>query len=162
MASVYVETSIVSFAAARLAADPVVMVRQIEARRWWDEYAPRFDLVASQLVLDEVGRGDPAAARNRLALLNGVRLVPISAEVVGLADELLSRSLLPRIAVADALHVAAAVVGRVDYLLTLNCKHIANAFMLPRIYATIEELRAVRLLICTPEEFFGGDYDADA
>jgi hypothetical protein len=55
------------------------------------------------------------------------------------------------------LHVAAAAVGGVDYLLTLNCRHIANAFMLPLIYQTLDELSVSRPLICTPEEFLGED-----
>ncbi len=57
----------------------------------------------------------------------------------------------------DALHVAAAAIGAVDYLLTLNCRHIANAHTLPGVYQTLEELDVARPLICTPEEFFGDD-----
>lgn len=56
---------------------------------------------------------------------------------------------------ADALHVAAASIAEVEYLLTLNCRHIANAFMLPRIYTTLESLGVGKPLICTPQEFFG-------
>ncbi|MCH8047073.1 MAG: hypothetical protein IID44_25500 [Planctomycetes bacterium] len=69
------------------------------------------------------------------------------------AGELIARSLMPQKAAVDALHVAAAAVAGVDYLLTQNCRHIANAFVMPRVYAMLEELGVSRPLICTPAEF---------
>ena len=77
-----------------------------------------------------------------------------------IADEILSRSLMPPKAKLDALHVASAAVAGVEYLLTQNCKHIANAIMLPRVYDLLEELGLPRLLICTPAEFLGDPSDA--
>jgi len=68
-----------------------------------------------------------------------------------------SASIMPKKAAADALHVAAAAVGGVQYLLTLNCKHIANAHELPRVYHLLDERGFGQLLICTPAEFLGGD-----
>ncbi len=155
MPAVYVETSMVSYATARSSSEPHLMVRQLDARRWWNTYASQFDLFASQAVIDEASRGDPAAVTARLLLLERAILIPISDEVNRVAAVLLSRSLLPRNAALDALHVAAAAVGGVDYLLTLNCRHIANAFTLPSIFETLEELNVGRPLICTPAEFFG-------
>jgi predicted nucleic acid-binding protein len=154
---VYVETSIVSYATAHLSREPHVLVRQQEARRWWQERAPSFELFASQVVFDEAARGDQAAAKSRLALLAGIELIPLTDKVVSVARELLSRSLLPPNAGVDALHVAAAAVGGVDYLLTLNCRHIANAFAMPLIYRALDELNVHRPLICTPAEFLGAD-----
>ncbi len=157
MASVYVETSIVSYATSRPASLPRVLVRQQDARRWWDDYAPRYDLFVSQVVLDEAAAGDRDAAEDRLRMLHGIPLIPVTDEVRRVAAELLARHLLPTNASVDALHVAAAAVGAVDYLLTLNCRHIANAHTLPGVYGTLEELDVARPLICTPEEFFGDD-----
>ena len=68
---------------------------------------------------------------------------------------------MPQEAAADALHVAAAAVAGIQYLLTLNCKHIANAHELPRIYRLLDEHGFGQLLICTPAEFLGGDDDND-
>lgn len=68
---------------------------------------------------------------------------------------------MPAKAAADALHVAAAAVARVQYLLTLNCKHIANAHELPRVYRLLDNQGYGQLLICTPAEFLGGDNDDD-
>lgn len=91
-------------------------------------------------------------------MLDGIPLIPITDAVQNVATELLARSLLPAKASVDALHIAAAAIGAVDYLLTLNCRHIANAHILPQIYETLERLDVSRPLICTPEEFFG-DHD---
>jgi len=63
---------------------------------------------------------------------------------------------MPQKAVADALHVALAALARVNYLLTLNCKHIANAHELPRVYRLLASEGLSGLLICTPAEFLGG------
>ena len=68
---------------------------------------------------------------------------------------------MPSKAAADALHVAAAAAAGVQYLLTLNCRHIANAHELPRVYRLLEDLGYGQLLICTPAEFLGGDDDDD-
>jgi hypothetical protein len=72
---------------------------------------------------------------------------------------MIRRSLMPKKAKLDTLHVASAAVGGVHYLLTQNCKHIANAHVLPRVYDLLEELGLPRLLICTPAEFLGGPND---
>jgi len=66
---------------------------------------------------------------------------------------------MPQKAAADALHVAAAALGDVEYLLTLNCRHIANAHELPRIYELLDREGLGKMLICTPAEFLGGNKD---
>ncbi len=158
MPSVYIETSIVSYATARPSNVRHIVVRQEDARRWWAEYSSQYDLFASQAVLDEAAAGDAGAAKQRLQMLQGIPLIPITDAVRDVAAELLARSLLPAKASVDALHVAAAAIGEVDYLLTLNCRHIANARMLPQVYRTLEEFNVSRPLICTPEEFLGDDH----
>ena len=104
-------------------------------RRWWKQRRDGFDLYISQLVLDEAGAGDPTAAADRLA------------------DLLIARHLLPPKAAADAQHVALAATAGVDYLLTWNCKHIANADLLPALYETLRAEGFSPPLIVTPEEF---------
>ena len=153
MPSVYIETSIVSHATARPSNDPAVRVLQTQARLWWDTQRDIFDLYTSQTVLDEAALGDATAAADRLRLLEDLDLVPVNDEVRRIAGELLARSLMPQKAAVDALHVAAAAVAGVDYLLTQNCRHIANAFVMPRVYAMLDELGVSRPLICTPAEF---------
>lgn len=78
MATVYIETSIVSHAAARPSSDASIATLQMQARDWWRIERPKFDLVASQLVVNEASAGDPGAAADRLRLLAGVPLVPVN------------------------------------------------------------------------------------
>lgn len=159
MDSIYLETSVVSHASARPSTDSNVLVLQQQARDWWVIERPKFIVVTSQLVLDEACLGDPIAAAERMTLLAGIPLVPIDDRVEAVADELISRSLMPPKAKLDALHVAAAAVGGVQFLLTQNCRHIANAHTLPRIYRTLIELGFPNLLIYTPAEFLGNTDD---
>ncbi len=130
---VYIETSIVSHASAWPSSNIQIAAIQHQAREWWSTERHNFELVTSQLVIDEASAGDSMAAADRLKLLDGLATVPISEAVRTLAREIVSMSLMPEKAAADALHVAAAAVGGVQYLLTLNCKHIANAHELPRL-----------------------------
>lgn len=109
--------------------------------------------------MDEAADGDAEAARLRLEMLDEIPLLLHTEQVEQIAEEMVRRSLMPEQAKLDALHVASAAVGGVQYLLTQNCKHIANAHVLPRVYDLLEELELPRLLICTPAEFLGGPND---
>jgi hypothetical protein len=149
MDTVAIETSIVSYATARPRRDIQNAALQQQARDWWKLERPKFDLVTSQLA------GDASAAAERLLLLDGLPLLDINSDVQTLAALLLSAHTMPQKAAADALHVAAAAIGRVKYLLTLNCKHIANAHELPRVYQILAREGFSGMLICTPAEFLG-------
>lgn len=94
-----------------------------------------------------------------VTLVAGLPLVDINSDTEALAAKLLGAHTMPQKAAADALHVAAAALGGVKYLLTLNCKHIANAHELPRIYDLLNREGIGQMLICTPAEFLGGDSD---
>lgn len=96
-------------------------------RSWWDNRRSQFALYISQVVLDEVARGDAQMAARRLELLRDLPLLEVDLAVQNLAAQLLSQSNLPPKASDDALHIAVATVYGLDYLLTWNCKHIANA-----------------------------------
>jgi hypothetical protein len=150
---VYIETSIVSHATAWASSDLEIAALQHQARRWWSRERSNFQLVTSQLVLDEASAGDPVAAAERLKLLDGLPIVPITDEIRMLARAIITASILPPKAAADALHIAAAAAAGVQYLLTLNCRHIANARELPRVYRLLDDHGFGQLLICTPAEF---------
>ncbi|MEY3174438.1 MAG: hypothetical protein RLZZ436_2352 [Planctomycetota bacterium] len=150
MDTVYIETSIVSYATARPSRDIQIAALQQQARDWWSVERPKFDLVTSQLTLDE-------AATERLRLLSGLPLLDINSDVQALAALLIASHMMPQKAAADALHVATAALGGVKYLLTLNCKHIANAHELPRVYELLEREGLGGMLVCTPAEFLGGN-----
>jgi len=155
MDKMYIETSIVSHATAWPSRDITIAGLQQQARDWWANERRKFELVTSQLTLDEAADGDPSAAADRLKLLQGLPLVDINADVEALAERLIQAHMMPEKAAADAVHVAAAALGSVKYLLTLNCRHIANAHELPRIYELLDREGLGQLLICTPAEFLG-------
>jgi len=90
-------------------------------------------------------------------LLDGIPILPANPDADSVADEIISRSMMPAIARLDALHVATAALAGVQYLLTQNCTHIANAHELPRVYRLLDELGLSGMLICTPIEFLGGN-----
>ena len=156
---VYIETSIVSHAAAWPSPDPATAVLQDQARRWMAEQAPNYELVTSRIVLAEARRGDADAANRRLAILANIPILDENPDTGRVADELVSHSLIPEAARLDALHVATAALAGVQYLLTLNCRHIANARVLPGIYRLLADLGLPGMLIATPIEFLGGTAD---
>ena len=96
-----------------------------------DEQRSLYEVVTSQVVIDEATMGDPDAASRRLQMLDSIPVLPVNADADTVADEIVSRSLMPASARIDALHVATAALAGVQYLLTQNCTHIANAHELP-------------------------------
>ncbi|MGB6043964.1 MAG: type II toxin-antitoxin system VapC family toxin [Pirellulales bacterium] len=156
MDTVYIETSIVSHATAWPSPDPVTAVLQDQARRWMAEQRPQFNVVTSRLVLDEAALGDADAARRRLAMLADVPILDPNPDVEAVANEILAQALMPQSAKLDASHVATAALAGIQFLLTQNCRHIANAIVLPRLYRLLDELGLPGLLIYTPAEFLGG------
>ena len=103
-------------------------------------------------MIDEVSAGDPQAARERLDILADLPLLDTSDEVIDLADQLISRIPIPPRAAADALHIAIAAVHEIDFLLTWNCRHIANAEHRGTIESICREFGYAPPVICTPEE----------
>lgn len=149
---VYLETTIISYLAARPSRDLIVAGHQQITHEWWQTARPNFAVVSSQLVVREAGAGDSEAAEARLALLTGLTLLEISEEALMLAQRLLQSKAIPQEFPEDALHVAVAVVNGIEYLLTWNYKHLANAAMRSKIEATCRELGYEAVIICTPEE----------
>jgi predicted nucleic acid-binding protein len=148
---VYVETSVISYLIARPSRDLVTAAHQ-QVTREWGEQRSRFDIFASQAVLTEAGRGDATAAALRLEALEEVAVLPVSAEAAELAERLIQASAIPAEAAIDALHVAVAVVNGMDYLVTWNCAHIANAALRVKIEKACREAGLQASVICTPEE----------
>jgi hypothetical protein len=158
MAIVYIETSIVGYLTARSRDAVIFQARQELTRVWWHNHRQDYELVVSQLVLDEAARGDEEAAAERLRLLAGIPLLRrADPRIEAIAAELLAAHLLPEKARSDAMHVAIATVHAVEYLLTWNCKHIANANILPKVYRLLTDRGYCPPLIVTPEEFSGYD-----
>ena len=160
MDTVYIETSVISHATAWPSKIPAIAVLQDQARRWLEFEAPKYRMVTSQFVIDEASQGDPDAAKRRLEVLENVGLLLPDPDVETIANKIVSRCMMPLTARLDALHVASAVLAGVEYLLTQNCRHIANATELPRLYRLLDDLALPRILVCTPAQFLG-DPDND-
>jgi len=153
--TVYIETSIIGYLTARPSNNLILMANLEATRQWWETRRTQFSLYISQVVLDEVARGDREIATKRLELLHDFPLLEVSADVQNLADQFLSKSNLPPKAADDALHIAAATVYGLDYLLTWNCRHIANAQIQKKLAQITVDAGYELPTICTPYELMG-------
>lgn len=145
----------VSYLTARPSRDVVAAAHQQISMDWWENRRKDFDLCTSQLVVDEARRGDPEIAQQRLRVLEAIPVLEVTDAAQKLAVTVVQEGLLPQTAFPDALHIAIATAHHVDYLLTWNCSHIANAEILPRVAAVCERLGMVLPYVCTPEELLG-------
>lgn len=151
-ASVYVETTIPSYLTAWRSPELVMAANQEATRSWWELSRPRYELFISSIVVLEASGGDPEAAKRRVAAIEGLSELDVSDAVEVLAAQLLEGAALPSRAKTDALHIAVATVHGIDYLLTWNCRHIANAATRPKIEAVCRAAGYEPPVICTPLE----------
>ncbi len=151
----YLETTILSYLAARPSRDLIVAAHQQLTHDWWAGHRQEFDLYASQLVQQEAAAGDPLVAAQRLDLLQAATLLASTDAALALAAALVTRKAVPGRAAEDAAHIAIATVHGMDYVLTWNCKHIANARLQKLIEAVCFDLGFELPVICTPEELMG-------
>jgi hypothetical protein len=125
MPSVYIETTIPSFYHSTRKSIQALAWRA-QTRIWWDRHRASYELCTSDAVLVELGNAPTDRAEPRIRLMEGVRVLSPSADVQRIAAYYMDNRLMPRSAGLDALHVAFASVHGIDFLLTWNCKHIAN------------------------------------
>ncbi len=157
--TIYVETTIFGYLTARPTNNVVAAARQQVTQTWWATRRDAFSLFVSELVLEEAADGDPEAAERRLAIARHLPLVNVTERALALAPSLQALARLPARAGADALHIALAAVHGMDYLLTWNLRHIANAELRPPLE------RACRIqgyrppILCTPDELMGETND---
>ena len=151
----YLETTIPSYLTSRPSRDLIIASHQELTREWWEKRRDTFQLYISQLVVDEASAGDPVAARERLKVLQDLPLLDITPEVTELATSILASGKIPRKAATDAAHIAIAAVHGMDFLVTWNCVHIANAVIAKALVSLCREHGPECPVICTPEELFG-------
>lgn len=151
----YLETTVPSYLTARPSRDLIVAGHQQITRDWWENRREDFQVYISQLVIDEARAGDPVAAHERLGVLRSLPLLDITAEVSDLASGILASGKIPRQAAADAAHIAIAAVHGMDFLVTWNCAHIANAVTIRALGSICRQYACECPVICTPEELLG-------
>lgn len=124
--SVYIETTVVSYLAARPSVDATLSVRQRVTRQFWEDYSDNFEFIVSDVVITEIRQGDEIAAQRRVDALAGLTVLELSPEAVTLALELINAGAVPPHSLPDAQHIAIAVVNGIEYLTSWNYKHIVN------------------------------------
>jgi predicted nucleic acid-binding protein len=157
METIYLETTIVGHLVGRIRRDPLIAARQQVTRDWWRDEASKYTVLISQLVLDECSDGDPDAAAERLEAVKNLDLLDVSDEVDALAVALIAGNAVPASEPRDAFHIAISAVNGINYLLTWNFKHIANASLRGRIEQVCRDFGFDPPVICTPEELMGND-----
>ncbi len=148
----YMETSVISYLAARSSKDRVIAGQQAGTRRWWKEKRRNYEIFISRIVWDEAAKGKDEAAGRRLKFIQSFRWLQPNADVMKLARALVAKKAIPPNAGNDATHIALAAVYKMEFLLTWNFTHINNP-------ATEELIRAVCKsegfhcpVICTPDQ----------
>jgi predicted nucleic acid-binding protein len=153
--TIYIETTIISYLTARPSRDLIVAAHQQITQEWWETRRKFFDVFISELVIREAGSGDKMAAQIRLAALNDIPLIELNEEILTLANTLIAEGPIPENSKEDALHIALATVHGLDYILTWNCRHIANAEMRIGVSNICISQGYHPPIICTPEELMG-------
>lgn len=151
MQSVYIETTIPSYLTSRKSGQASLAADQEATRSWWDSQRRRFRIFTSVFTLAEAGAGNPSLAEKRLAALRDIPTLDIPDDFGLLENELIQLFQLPEKAATDASHLGLAIVHRIDYLLTWNCTHLANAVLQKELmdYCGYHGLHVP--VICTPE-----------
>lgn len=151
---IYLETSVISYLTARPSRTIIGTAHQQITLAWW-ELRHHYELFVSESVLRECGAGDQGAAEKRLSVVSDIPLLTITEQAIDIAEALVNNKIVPKKAAEDALHIAIATVNSVDYLLTWNCKHIANPEIQRNIAGYLDSIGLYLPFICTPEELLG-------
>jgi len=159
-ANLYLETSVLSYMVARPSRDVLVVAHQQITRDWWTKNLADFEVYISDIVIQEAEQGDAAAARERLELIGDFPVLALTDDAERLAGVYLREMPLPPRALRDALHMAIASLNGMEYLVTWNCRHIAQGRIKRRLLEINTREGIESPVICTPEEL-GGEPDVD-
>ena len=156
--SVYIESSVISYLAARPSRDLVIAGHQAVTAEWWDNHRLRYDVYVSPLVVEEeISAGDASAAEERLRAIADIPSISIATEAESLASALLASNAVPSNSARDALHIAIAATQGMDYLVTWNFRHINNASTRTMVVNVVSNFGLVCPVLCSPEELMGED-----
>jgi hypothetical protein len=150
--SLYIETTIPSYATSRESRDIVTAARQIVTRQFWEEKRSSYDLYTSQYTIDECSLGDPQAALKRLDFISGIAAFSKTPEDEKLAKMYLDVLQIPERSETDCFHLAVCVIHKLDYLLSWNFTHLGfNSYVKMAEYNVRHELWIPVLV--TPDYF---------
>jgi len=154
-ASVYIESSVISYLTARPSRDAVTAGRQAITSEWWQKNLSRYEAYISVLVIEEISAGNAEAAAQRINIVEALPVVSISTQALALATALLASKAVPANSDRDALHIAFAATQGAAYLLTWNFKHINNVETRALIATVVSDNGFVCPALCSPEELGG-------
>ena len=123
---VYIETTIPSFYH-EIRCEPEMVARRDWTREWWDYHRSDFNVVTSEAVIEELESGTFPQKSDALALIQNVPLLDIDDAVADIVDAYIKHTVMPADPTGDTLHLALASFHKCDFLLTWNCRHLANA-----------------------------------
>jgi predicted nucleic acid-binding protein len=154
METVYIETSIASFYhETRRNAES--LARKHWTRHWWSVRRQHFVCHTSIATIDELERGNHPMKADKLSVVAELNLLEINHDIREIAKVYISNYLMPAEIIGDALHVAIASYHKMDYLLTWNCNHLANANKKKHLRRINERLHLNTPEIITPLELMG-------
>jgi hypothetical protein len=155
----YLETTVPSYLVSKPSRDLITAAHQQLTHEWWETRLVDFDVYVSQFVLDEASAGDADMAANRVALLGDFPVLDATSEALRLARALVERGVIPPRKATDAAHIAIATIHHMQFLMTWNCAHLANAEIMAQVQAICAGLGYATPIVCTPEELLGGQDD---
>ena len=150
--TLYLESTRPSYLTARPGRGLVADAHRQITHEWWERRRSDFDMYVSEAVVSEIGAGDADFSSERLALVAHLPILTLTDEVEVLANEYQGKLGLPDRARLDAVHLACAVAYELDYLVTWNCKHLANGSIIRRLVTFNRTLDRKTPIIVTPEE----------
>jgi len=151
METVYLETTFISYLVALPSSSLIVAAHQHVTNDWWYNHREKYECYISEIVVDEASLGDANEIQKRMTIIDELMMLELTNEVNDLTKAILKSGAIPQKAVRDAAHIAVATVHEVNYLLTWNCKHIANAHILKKIEKICTLSGFQMPVICTPE-----------
>ncbi len=157
--TLYLETTVPSYLAARPSRDIVIQAHQQITWDWWKSCKENYEVYISEIVLKEIAGGDQKVAKKRHTFVKDLEILDLSEDVYQLARDLAVFLRLPKRAEMDALHLSFAVEYELDYLLTWNCAHLANGAIIRRLKKFESDHTRFVPVIVTPEELMIGGYE---
>jgi hypothetical protein len=153
--SVYVETTVISYFVSRPSRDILVAAHQQVTNEWWETRRQNFECFISQVVIDEIQADDPQVAKKRLHKVIDFLVLEATLDAEHLTHEIIAAGMIPQKSFGDAAHIAIAAVNEMNFLLTWNCRHLANAQIIRKISYICNKNGFSMPVICTPEELMG-------
>ncbi len=155
---VYIETSVIG-AYFDDRSDVVSSAQNYWTRLWWDNLHSKYETVISRAVVDELAHPDYPHSQKALKLIENISEIPIEDEVRQIVRVYIQHRIMPKNPVGDALHLALASYHKCDFLLTWNCKNIANPNKFRQIRLCNNSLGLFVPTLTTPNQLIGDYYD---